>query len=316
MMPAMPWFALPAAVALDLAVGDPQGWPHPVRWMGQAIDALEPRIRRLNVPDVVGGGTMAVGLVIVVWAVTAGVLAAAAAIHPVLGAGLEIVAIGWILSLRSLYEAGAAVRQAFGQGGLAAARRSVAMIVGRETDRLDRTGVSRAAVESVAENLVDGVVSPLFYAALGGAPLAMAYKMVNTLDSMIGYRNARYEQFGKVAARMDDVANWLPARLSVPMIAAAAAALGAPWRRSLTVAIRDGARAASPNAGYPEAAFAGAMGVRLGGGAVYHGSRVDKPHIGGGHPDPAPVDISRACHLMVVSGLLWTLAMTVLQWVA
>lgn len=308
------WMILPAAVALDLVMGDPLGWPHPVRWMGMAIAALEPALRKLPVPLVAGGAVMTLGLVGAAWGAAAGCLAMLQWIHPMLRVAADIALIAWLLSLRSLYDAGMAVHRAFFDEGLSGARRAVAMIVGRETQHLDEAGVSRAAVESVAENLVDGVVSPLFYAALGGVPLAMAFKMVNTLDSMIGYRNARYEQFGKVAARLDDAANYLPARLSVPVIALAAWFLGGQFGESLRLGWKEGTHAASPNAGYPEAAFAGALNLRLGGPATYHDCLVDKPYIGANLTDADRADIPRACVLMVVSGLLWMVAAMVIQW--
>ena len=178
------------------------------------------------------------------------------------------------------------------------------MIVGREVDRLDATGVTRAAVETVAENLVDGVISPLFFAVIGGAPLALAYKMVNTLDSMVGYKNDRYLHFGHFAARMDDVANFIPARLSVSLIALAAHLLAGRGKTVLSVARRDGRAHASPNAGYPEAAFAGALNLWMGGPNIYHGRRVDKPVIGRGLADARPGDIRRACRLMLATSLL------------
>jgi adenosylcobinamide-phosphate synthase len=178
------------------------------------------------------------------------------------------------------------------------------MIVGREVDQLDNTGVTRAAVETVAENLVDGVVAPLFFAVIGGAPLAMAYKMVNTLDSMIGYKNDRYLYFGRFAARMDDVANFIPARLSVPFIALAAQFLFGRGRAALNVVRRDGRAHASPNAGYPEAAFAGALGMWMGGPNVYHGKRVEKPVIGKGLGSAGSNHIRQACQLMLATSLL------------
>jgi adenosylcobinamide-phosphate synthase len=316
MTPEPTWMILAAAVALDLAVGDPQGWPHPVRWMGMAIEALEPRARKLPVSLVAGGAVMTLGLVAAAWVATAGCLTALEWIHPMLRMAAEIVLIAWLVSLRSLYDAGMAVHRAFTKAGIAGARSAVAMIVGRETQHLDDAGVSRATVESVAENLVDGVVSPLFYAALGGAPLAMAFKMVNTLDSMIGYRNARYERFGKVAARLDDAANYLPARLSAPVIALAAWFLGGHFGESLRLVWKAGTHAASPNAGYPEAAFAGALNVRLGGSATYHGRLVDKPFIGADLADVDRADIPRACVLMLISGLLWMVAAMVIRWLA
>jgi adenosylcobinamide-phosphate synthase len=177
------------------------------------------------------------------------------------------------------------------------------MIVGRETDQLDKEGVSRAAVETVAENLVDGIVAPLFYAALGGGPLALAYKMVNTLDSMIGYQNDRYREFGWAAARLDDGANWLPARLTVPLVALAAAFLNGRWREVLTLARRDGRKHTSPNAGLSEAAFAGALAVRLGGSNRYHGVMVAKPWIGADFGPVKTDDIQRACDLMLLTAV-------------
>ena len=316
MTPDISWIILPAAAALDLLLGDPPGRPHPVRWMGAAIEAIEPRVRRLPVPVAAGGALMTIGLVAMAWALTAGCLAILQWIHPALHLAGAIAIIAWLLSIRSLYDAGMTVHRALSDDGIDGARRAVAMIVGRETRHLDRAGVSRAAVESVAENLVDGVASPLFFAALGGAPLAMAYKMVNTLDSMIGYRNERYEKFGKAAARLDDVANFIPARVSVPVIALAARLLGGSGGHSLRLAWKEGANASSPNAGYPEAAFAGALKVKLGGPAAYHGRRVEKPVIGNDHPAAAPPDIPRACALMLTTGLLWTAAAMVLQWLS
>lgn len=178
------------------------------------------------------------------------------------------------------------------------------MIVGREVDRLDERGVTRAAVETVAENLVDGVVSPLFFAVLGGAPLAMAYKMVNTLDSMVGYKNDRYLMFGRFAARMDDVANFIPARLAVPLIALAAQLLNRRGRVSMETAWKDGRAHASPNAGYPEAAFAGALGLWMGGPNHYHGRLVKKPVIGIGFADARPAHIRQASRLMLTTAIL------------
>jgi len=168
-------------------------------------------------------------------------------------------------------------------------------------DRLDENGVSRAAVETVAENLVDGIISPLFYAAVGGAPLCLAFKMVSTLDSMVGYKNDRYLYFGRSAALMDDIANYIPARLSTPVIALAAQILGGSGKRALGTALREGRNHASPNAGIPEAAFAGALGVKLGGPSFYHGSLVSKPYIGAEFDTVGAYHIPRACDLMMLS---------------
>ena len=177
-------------------------------------------------------------------------------------------------------------------------------IVGRETERLDESAVARAAVETVAENLVDGIVAPLFFALLGGAPLAMAYKMVNTLDSMVGYRSPRYIEFGRASARLDDAANFIPARLSLPLIVAAARLGFGRGAQAWRIGRRDARRHASPNSGFPEAAFAGALGVRLGGPNRYHGQVVEKPFIGEELREVAITDIRRACRLMVFTTLL------------
>ena len=280
--------ALTLAVALDMLLGDPLWLPHPVRWMGRSIAWLEPRFRRLPLRQTLAGALMATLLVVSVWIICLLLVGIATAIHPAAGILVQAVMIYVCISARSLADAAMAVGQA----------------LGREVDRLDERGVTRAAVETVAENLVDGVVSPLFFAALGGAPLAMTYKMVNTLDSMVGYKNDRYLRFGRFAARMDDVANFIPARLAVPIIALAAQLLTGRGRPAIDTAWRDGRAHASPNAGYPEAAFAGALGLWMGGPNHYHNRLVAKPVIGSGFADARPVHIRQARRLMLTTSLL------------
>jgi adenosylcobinamide-phosphate synthase len=296
--------AVALAMILDLLLGDPLWLPHPVRWMGKAIEVLEPRFRALAIPSLAAGAFMATLLVAAVWVAGFLLVNLSLWLHPVAGIIVQALMLYTCISARSLAEAARAVGRALAASGLAAGRRAVAMIVGRETDRLEATGVVRATVETVAENLVDGVISPLFFAILGGAPLAMAYKMINTLDSMIGYKNDRYLHFGRVAARLDDVANFIPARLSVPLIALAAQWLGGRGRNALATAWHDGRDHASPNAGFPEAAFAGALGIWMGGANHYHGRLVDKPVIGRGLADARPVHIRLACQLMLLTSLL------------
>ena len=296
--------ALTLAVTLDMLLGDPLWLPHPVRWMGRAIAWLEPRFRGLTLKPLLSGALMATLLVSSVWLICLLLVRVAAAVHPAAGILVQAVMIYVCISARSLADAALAVGNALGHSGLGAARQAVSMIVGREADRLDERGVTRAAIETVAENLVDGVVSPLFFAVLGGAPLAMAYKMVNTLDSMVGYKNDRYLLFGRFAARMDDVANFIPARLAVPFIALAAQLLNGRGRATMDTAFRDGRAHASPNAGYPEAAFAGALGLWMGGPNHYHGRLVNKPVIGIGFAEARPVHIRQACRLMLTTALL------------
>jgi adenosylcobinamide-phosphate synthase len=225
-------------------------------------------------------------------------------LHPGAGFAVETVLLFYCLSTRSLADAADGVREAMEGGGIERARRRLAMIVGRETDRLEEPAIWRAVVETVSENLVDGVLAPLFYAAVGGAPLALAYKMVNTLDSMVGYKNDRYLEFGWGSARLDDAAAFLPARLSVPLIATAGELLNGKGRAAWNTARRDGRLHASPNAGIPEAAFSGALGVRLGGPNVYHGRTVEKPWIGETFPHAAAIHADRSVDLMILSAVL------------
>jgi len=296
--------AVTLAVTLDMLLGDPLWLPHPVRWMGKTIAWLEPRFRALPLKPLLSGALMATLLVPSVWIICLLAVRIAAAIHPAAGTLIQAVMLFACISARSLADAALAVGKALVQSNLYAARQAVSMIVGREVDRLDEHGVARAAVETVAENLVDGFVSPLFFAVVGGAPLAMAFKMVNTLDSMVGYKNDRYLLFGRVAARMDDIANFIPARLAVPFIAMAAQLLNGRGRAAMHTACRDGRAHASPNAGYPEAAFAGALGLWLGGGNHYHGRLVEKPIIGSGFPESGPTHIRQACRLMLTTAML------------
>ncbi len=295
---------LPAAVVLDLMLGDPPFMPHPIYWMGNAITWFEPRFRRLSLPLVVSGMLFAFSLVLMTWLAGYLILKIAGAIHPGVELAVEILLIYYCLAIRTLDSEARSVAKALGVS-LDAARMRVSRIVGREVHKLDETGVSRAAVETVAENLVDGIMSPIFYAVLGGAPLCLAFKMISTLDSMVGYKNDAYIHFGKAAARLDDLANFIPARLSVPVIAAAARLLSGNGRQAMQTGIREGKNHSSPNAGYPEAAFAGALNVRLGGSNYYHGMLVKKPYIGARFGDTGVGHISKACDLMMIVSLLW-----------
>ncbi len=297
--------SLPVAFLLDLVAGDPPSLPHPIRWMGIAIEKGESAFRRLPVPPAGAGGLLVLVLVPAAWSLTALAVFWARAVHPWVGMGLEVLLVYYTLSVRSLEEAAMAVHRAMRTGETEAGRSALAMIVGRDVRELSESGVARAAVETVAENLVDGVLAPLFFAVIGGAPLAMAYKMVNTLDSMVGYKNDRYLEFGRFAARLDDATNFVPARLSVPVIALAAQMVAGRGRSAFSLAVSEGRNHASPNAGFPEAAFAATLGIWMGGPNIYHGRRVEKPYIGRGLREAEPGDIPKACHLMILSSGLW-----------
>ena len=220
---------LPAAFALDLILGDPPFLPHPIRWMGNAIIHWEPRFRKLPVKyDPI---RLSFCLIFDSIDLSASHICSSPfsdRLHPILGFLMETILVYYCISARSLKNAAMDVFQALHREDLETARQKIAMIVGRDVTTLDQQGITRAAVETVAENLVDGVLAPLFFAAIGGAPLAMAYKMVNTLDSMIGYKNEKYIDFGKTSARIDDVCNFIPARFSIPIIAISAQLL---WKR-------------------------------------------------------------------------------------
>ena len=298
-------YTLPAAFLLDLVLGDPESLPHPIRWMGKSITFMEPIFRRLPTGPAISGAFLSISLIATTWALTSLVIQASELIHPFAGDALEILIIYYAVSARSLEDSALEVHRSLQQGRLQEAKARVAMIVGRDVADLKEDGITRATVETVGENLVDGVVSPLFYAAIGGAPLAMAYKMVNTLDSMIGYKNDTYRHFGKIAARIDDVANFIPARLVVAVIAIAAQILIHRGRHTWKTAMAEGANHSSPNAGYPEAAFAGALSVQLGGPNFYEGHLVNKPYIGLRFGQTKPIHIKRACDLMMLSALIW-----------
>ena len=298
-------YVLPMAFFLDLLIGDPQYLPHPIRWMGKAIDTLEPYFRKIPVKLSFSGGLFAIGLVMGTWTLTTLALMIAHGLHPMLKIGLEITLVYYCVSARSLKDAAMAVSRCLQQKKIETARKKVGLIVGRDVANYGKDGIARAAVETVAENLVDGVISPLLFAALGGAPLAMAYKMVNTLDSMVGYKNETYLFFGKASARMDDILNYIPARISIPIIALASQLLAGTGARSFKTAVTEGSNHSSPNAGLSEAAFAGALGVRLNGPNFYSGKLVDKPYIGVRFGITEIDHIKKACDIMMLASGMW-----------
>ena len=299
------FFAIPGAFLLDLILGDSKRLPHPIRWMGKWIESWEPYFRKLPMDLTASGCLFALSLVCGTWLITWLLLQITILMHEPFYTGLQIVLIYFSLSIRSLQSSAMDVYQALKRDTLDSAKDKLSHIVGRDVEPLDSKGVVRAAVESVAENLVDGVLSPLFFAVIGGTPLAMAYKMVNTLDSMIGYKNEKYLHFGKWAARLDDIANFIPARLSVPVISVAAFFLKNRIHETFMTALIEGEKHHSPNAGYPEAAFAGALGLRLGGPNTYEGHLVDKPYIGKRLGEGHVEHIRQACDLMVLSAFIF-----------
>jgi adenosylcobinamide-phosphate synthase len=290
------------AMAVDAVLG----WPgvlfarigHPVTWLGGLIGRLDSRWNRPA--DAATTRRMAgVVVALIVIAVAAGVgWVLQMAIPSGWRAVVLLGVVAWpLVALRSLYDHVAAVRDPLDAGDIDAARKAVAMIVGRDPDQLDEAGIVRAAIESLAENTSDGVVAPLFWGALLGLPGIAGYKAINTLDSMIGHRSERHEAFGWAAARIDDVANFIPARLTGLIFAFAGNLEN--LSRAMWCMIRDGRRHRSPNAGWPEAAMAGSLGVRLCGPRSYDGKLAPEPWLNGMGRDPASEDISRALEIYI-----------------
>ncbi len=296
---------LAAALALDLMLGDPRWLPHPVRALGMLIERGEHLLRTGDARrDLVRGAILTACVVGISVGAAWAIVALANWIHPLVGA-LAAIGVAWTtLALCGLDQAAGAVEGALAAGDDGAARRAIPALVGRDPDALDRAGMAQACVESVAENASDGVIAPLLYLFAGGPVAAIAYKAINTLDSMIGYRDERYLYFGRAAARLDDVANWIPARLSAICIAIAAQLTAGRAREAAAVVISDARSHASPNAGYPEAAMAGALGVRLGGAAIYGGELEQRAVLGKSGREAGVADIGAARNLLRIATLV------------
>jgi len=280
--------ALALAYLVDLTIGDPRFIPHPVRFIGAAINLVEKKLRKnlmgKNIERAAG-----IFLVIIIvagtWVITYVLIERIpwdfTYLIEILGGFLLVWLISTTLATRELIMSVRNVIQAVKQNNIDTARKSLSMIVGRDTRQLESTSILAASVETLAENASDGIIAPLFYYMLGGLPLAMAYKAVNTLDSMVGYKNEKYRNFGWAAARLDDVCNYIPARITGLLIVVSSILVkGIEARSALTVMLKDGNKHTSPNSGIPEAAMAGALEVRLGGPASYNGLEVEKPFIG------------------------------------
>ena len=291
------------AFALDLLCGDPAWLPHPVRIIGRFAMFLEEPGRRI-MPPRAAGIVVALTVIMVTAVTTGGVIYLAGLLHPLAGDVISIFLLYTAMAARSLADHSRNVLRALPAGDLAEAQRRVSLIVGRDTHQLTEEGVVRATVESVAENTVDGVIAPLMFACIGGPVLAMAYKAVNTLDSTFGYKNERYGRFGAASAKIDDAANYIPARVAVPLIALAALVTGMKAGESLRIARRDGRNHASPNSGWSEASFAGALGIQLGGAVLRKGKLDDMPHIGDGGVVLQAAHISRANVLMCCTAVV------------
>ena len=306
----MKWslLALVIGFVIDFFVGDPHGFPHPIILIGKLISALEKGLRRLF-PATPRGERWAGG---VLWCITAGLAALIPAailvlchrVSPWLRLAAESIMCWQILAARALEKESMLVYKALESGDIIASRKAVSMIVGRDTAALDDAAVTRAAVETVAENTSDGVVAPLLFLAIGGAPLGFFYKAVNTMDSMLGYTEPPFKNIGLIPAKADDVLNFLPARLSALLMLAAGALLGLDVKNGWRIYRRDRRNHASPNSAQTEAMCAGLLGLRLAGDAWYHGVLHRKPFIGDPVREIRHDDIPRTCRLMYLTALL------------
>ena len=293
---------------LDTLFGDPPWLPHPVVLMGKAISALEKRLRaRLpQTPqgELLGGAVVAFTLPVGTFLLTSLVCLGAAKLSPWLGMAVQMFWCGQALAAKGLAQESTNVYRALIKPDLPAARKAVSRIVGRDTQNLTLEGVTKAAVETVAENASDGVIAPLLYMLLGGAPLALTYKAINTMDSMLGYKNEKYLYFGRAAAKLDDAANYLPSRLAGLLWCAAAALTGNSPKGAWRIWRRDRRCHTSPNSAQTESACAGALGVQLAGPAYYFGEYYAKPTIGDPLRPIEPEDIRRANRMMYAESVL------------
>ncbi len=317
------------AFVLDLLLGDPEYPLHPVRIIGRVVSLLESLLRRAGMAGMTGGALLAVSVLISFTGAYLGLRFALHHVHPRLAVAFDTFVVYSCIAFKDLLRHGGLIADALERGDFSEARVEVQKIVGRDASRLDASGIARAAVESVAENFVDGLLSPFFWYITGCALSSFAglptctggvlgifiFRVVNTLDSMVGHRSEQYLRFGCFAARLDDVMNFFPARLSVPIISLSAGMCGLNAVHAVEIAWRDRLKHPSPNAGHAESCVAGALAIRLGGPAVYSGGVVKKPWIGDGTADISHEHIRKCCVLILCSGLVaLSLALLFLLW--
>ena len=306
-----------AAFFLDTVLGDPQTRWHPVAVLGRLIAFLEKLLYPLRGSDAqkfAMGSLLTLLVLCISYAFAEGILLAARQLPVIWGADVvSVILLYFCISPRMLAKAGQDIYALLVKGDIAAAREHVGYIVGRDTAELDEADAARAAIETVAENTVDGVIAPLFFFALGGAPLAVLYRAANTMDSMLGYKNERYLYFGRMAARVDDVLNFVPARITGILFVMAAFLLGYDGRNALNILVRDAAGHPSPNGGHAEAPVAGALHIRLGGINYYFGERHFRAYMGDAHMEITAKHILGAIRLMYTVTVLYLLLYYILS---
>nr|WP_269135852.1 adenosylcobinamide-phosphate synthase CbiB [Sporosarcina cyprini] len=304
------FIAIAIGFVLDRLIGDPPNWPHPIRWIGTSISKLT-RLLNKGRCRFAKGAVLFVVMITIVTAIVLAIVSIAYQVNLYVGILVEALLIAIGLAQKSLKDAAMDVYEPLKAGDMGKAREKLSWIVGRDTEHLEEGEIARGAIETVSENTADGVTSPLFWAFLFGAPGLWLYKTVNTLDSMVGYRDERYEQFGKCSARADDVLNFLPARITgLLMMLVTRNELGTPLSKRLAGWLRDARRHPSPNSGYLEAATAWQLGVKLGGTNTYRGVVSNRPEIGPGTTPLRAMHIQKAIRQMHTVAFVFWLVMT------
>lgn len=310
-----PLFIIVSGYILDLFFGDPRWMPHPVRLIGYSAKMLEPLFRRLfRVYLKLAGALFALLIVSSTWLIVFVIVRKVTILNNFTGFVLSIFLMYTSLSIKDLRDESLQVVYALESGNLELAREKLSFIVGRNTKNLSKQEILRATVETVAENIADGIIAPLFYAFIGGAPLALTYKAVNTLDSMVGYKNERYRDFGWASARLDDIVNFIPARISGVILPIASYMIGKNGSRALKIVFRDGRKNPSPNSGIPEAAIAGALGIQLGGLNFYNSVGIQKPYVGNNICNLEIKHVNESIKIAYISSVLFMVIGISLSW--
>lgn len=303
-----------SAYMLDLIFGDPQRAPHPVKIIGWFIKKSEPLLRRLINNEQVSGFIFAIAIIGAVWGISLIATRLAYSLNHYFGMFLSALLIYTSIAVKDLRVESMRVYDALNGEDIYQARKNLSLIVGRDTENLNDKDIIRATVETIAENIVDGIISPIFYAILGGAPLALSYKAANTLDSMVGYKNERYKNFGRASAKIDDLLNFIPARISCLILPLASLLAGKDALNSFKIALQDGRKNPSPNSGIPEAAMAGALGIQLGGLNFYNAVPLYKPVIGDNKYPLELIHIKAGIKIAYIASGLFIVAGAALLW--
>jgi len=316
----MVYILIPVVVGciLDRLFGDPQWLPHPIRFIGMLVKRGEKILRKFcSTPQsqIVGGAALSLSVIFITFTITLLIVIVSYSIHLWLGLIVSSLICYQVLAVKCLRDEGTAIYIELKQNNLEGARQKLSMIVGRDTATLDESRIIKSTVETIAENTSDGAIAPLIFMLIGGAPLGLLYKAINTLDSMIGYKNEKYLYFGRFAARLDDIANFIPARISAILMIGAARLLGFDYRGAWKIFKRDRFNHPSPNSAQTESVCAGALGVQLAGPNYYFGKLVEKPTIGDATRPIEPTDISKSIKLMY-SAFALCLLMGIMIWLA